>query len=295
MRTPNHAEGKGPSFYEIMHDLGELIDSARDCLNNAGANSVAELMEAMRIAHSRTGGDHHQWATLRPLAREAADFAFDNAVINGEILPASCKAWPRPLAFDLAEIQAARIYPECIVEDYLYSDVALFPAPGATGKTTLMLYEAACIAGGSDNLYSKRILKHGPVVIITAEDAREQMGARLREILLDNGMLAKQAEILKNILVCDVAGLGLKLTEVDRDVVVTSATLNSLIRFLSATKPVIVIIDPAVSFGVGESRVNDSEQGLIEAARTIRNAVGCCVRFVHHTGKKNAQEGAVDQ
>lgn len=85
------------------------------------------------------------------------------------------------------------------------------------------------------------------------------------------------------------------VTALDKDVVVMSEAVDGLIRHLSEIKPVLVIVDPAVSFGVGESRVNDSEQGLIEAARAIRNSVGCCIRFIHHTGKQNAREVAVDQ
>ena len=59
--------------------------------------------------------------------------------------------------------------------------------------------------------------------------------------------------------------------------------------------PVLVTIDPAVSFGVGESRVNDAEQGLIEAARRLRKALNCCIRYIHHTGKQNARDKTTDQ
>lgn len=50
-----------------------------------------------------------------------------------------------------------------------------------------------------------------------------------------------------------------------------------------------------VSFGVGESRINDAEQGMIDAARRIRNTVRCAVLYVHHTGKANAREETLDQ
>jgi RecA-family ATPase len=56
-----------------------------------------------------------------------------------------------------------------------------------------------------------------------------------------------------------------------------------------------VVIDPAVSFGVGESRVNDAEQGLIEAARRLKRMIGCSVLYVHHSGKQNARDKAKDQ
>lgn len=282
-------------FKEIKNDLGNLKDTARDCLIFGSINTKVELIEAMRRLHFQEGRDHLQWAALLPLVRVAVEHAFGDAVTNGEIVSCNGGVWPKPRPFELAEIQAAQSTPDCIVEDYLYADVALLPAPGGFGKTTLMLFEAASIAFGSDKLYGKRILKPGPVVIITAEDGREHMAARLREIILDNGMLSQQAKILNSLYVCDVAGLGMRLTAVDKEVVITSASVDGLIRFLLEIMPVLVIFDPAVSFGVGESRVNDAEQALIEVARAIRNSVGCCVRYIHHTGKQNAREGAVDQ
>ena len=41
--------------------------------------------------------------------------------------------------------------------------------------------------------------------------------------------------------------------------------------------------------------VNDNEQRLVEAARRIIRGLGCCVRFIHHTGKANARAKTVDQ
>jgi RecA-family ATPase len=76
---------------------------------------------------------------------------------------------------------------------------------------------------------------------------------------------------------------------------VPSTKVDALITGLVNVKPVLVVIDPAVSFGVGEARVNDAEQGLIEAARRIRNALGCAVEYVHHSGKANARDRATDQ
>jgi RecA-family ATPase len=58
---------------------------------------------------------------------------------------------------------------------------------------------------------------------------------------------------------------------------------------------VLVTIDPSVSFGVGESGVNDPEQGLIEAGRRLRKTLNCRVRFIHHTGKQVARDQIKDQ
>jgi RecA-family ATPase len=73
------------------------------------------------------------------------------------------------------------ISPDCIVEGYLYADVAVKVAPGSTGKTTQELFEAAHIVLGR-TLYGRRVLKPGRVLILTAEDSREMLVARLQRI-----------------------------------------------------------------------------------------------------------------
>jgi len=283
-------------YHEIKLDLGDLIDDARDRIINGIQLTVEDLVESYRVDHLRKNSSLLGWLRLRPLVQEAAARALNEAVAAGEIeQPITSDRWPEARQLELSEYLTAKESPDCIVENYLFADVALLPAPGGFGKTTLMLYEAACIAHGSPTLHGRHVLKPGPVVIITAEDGRETMAARLRQIIFDNGLFAKQTKILQNLYINDVAGLGLKLTEIERDVVVSAKLVGELLIWLKKIQPVLVIVDPAVSFGVGESRVNDAEQGLVEVARRLRNEIGCCVRFIHHTGKQNARDGAVDQ
>jgi len=60
--------------------------------------------------------------------------------------------------------------------------VAQVVAPGGTGKTTLLLYEAAMIALGAP-LWGLRIEQPGWTLFVTAEDRREHLVAHLREIV----------------------------------------------------------------------------------------------------------------
>jgi RecA-family ATPase len=194
------------------------------------------------------------------------------------------------------EWTAARATPDCIVEDLYYADVAVMIAPGGTGKTTLLLFIGVHIVLGLP-LFGRLVLKPGPVFMISAEDSREMLVARLRSICSGLRLEDSQIEtVMQDFLICDVSGMGIRLTEVASDVVKpASVVIQQLIAACSEKKPVMVMIDPAVSFGVGESRVNDAEQGLVEAARRIRRTLNCCVLYVHHTGKQNARDKASDQ
>jgi RecA-family ATPase len=205
------------------------------------------------------------------------------------------KAWKAPDSISSDEWLTARSAPDCIVENYLFADVGVFIAPGGTGKTTLILHESICIALGLP-LYGLEVKKPGPVMILTAEDSREMLVARLRAISAAMGLTDDQRrKVCEHVLISDVSGAGFKLTVVDHDVVRPAPGIEEIIAGCKAIKPVLIVVDPAVSFGVGESRVNDAEQGLIEAARRLRRALNCCVRYVHHTGKQNGRERAIDQ
>jgi RecA-family ATPase len=208
---------------------------------------------------------------------------------------ADAPIFTRPEEITPDEWKSARATPDCIVDNYLFADVALLIAPGGMGKTTIMLFEAIHIALGMP-LYGMTVRKPGPVMIVTAEDSREMLVARLRAIA--QGMKLGEHDIetvMQRVRIADVSGSGFRLTEIKGDVVRPGNGIDQIIESCRAIKPVLIVVDPAVSFGIGESRVNDAEQGLVEAARKLRRALNCCVRFVHHSGKQNARDRAADQ
>lgn len=189
----------------------------------------------------------------------------------------------------------ARSTQPSVVDQWFYEDVGCFIAPGGTGKTTLLLFQVIHIVLGRP-LFGYEVTAPGPVVVITAEDSRETLVARLRQMCIEMQLTEEEIrEVREDIIITDVSGKGIKLTTVEKDVVMPSKSLDKLIVEIGVLCPSLLIIDPMVSFGIGESRVNDSEQGLIDAARRIRNAVHCAVIYVHHTGKENARNRTTDQ
>lgn len=193
------------------------------------------------------------------------------------------------------EWQSAQPKARTIIDRWFYEDVGAFIAPGGTGKTTLFLFQLIHLVLGLD-LFGFEVHAPGPVVILTAEDSRETLVARLRIMSDQMGLTeAQKRTIREDVIITDVSGRGIKLTTVEKDVVMPSKQLDRLIVEIGLRCPSLLIVDPMVSFGVGESRINDAEQGLIDAGRRIRNAVGCAVIYVHHTGKANAREETLDQ
>lgn len=194
------------------------------------------------------------------------------------------------------ELQRARLTPRVILQELLYSDVRTRISAGGTGKTTVALFEAVTLALGRE-LWGRTPDRPCRTVIVTREDGREILVARLREIcyslMLDADELARAME---NVTILDLSNEPFRLSCVIDDVVYPhAANLDALVAELKPWAPDWVIFDPLVSFGVGEARVNDAEQGLVEAFRIIRNRLDCCVEGIHHSGKANAKEKALDQ
>lgn len=205
-------------------------------------------------------------------------------------------SWTVPAPVTASEWGTARLAPRCIVKDYLFADVAALVAPGGAGKTTAILHEHVCIALGRP-VWGLRVETPGPSLIVTAEDRREFLTARLREICaamhLSDADTARVRELVR---IEDVAAAPRRLTGIVADVVVVAEFARAIVEGCRAAEflPVLVTFDPLVSFGVGESRVNDAEQGLIEAGRAIVAGLDCAVRYVHHVGKANARERTTD-
>lgn len=198
----------------------------------------------------------------------------------------------------LQELDAMALTPRCLLPDMLFADVRCRIAAGGTGKTTIMLYEAAMLAIGR-GVWGRAADQAINTMIVTREDDRQTLLARLREVMRAIGLNDdERAEVLSRVRVMDMSANPFRLSIVHGDVVIPNMPgIDGIIEAIEAElfRPDWVILDPAVSFGVGESRVNDAEQGLIEAARIIRNRLKCCVEYIHHTGKANAKEKALDQ
>ncbi|MFU2486903.1 AAA family ATPase [Thauera sp. WH-1] len=199
-----------------------------------------------------------------------------------------------PITLD--ELRHAQLTPRVILDSLLYADVRTRISAGGTGKTTVALFEAVTLALGRE-LWGRMPDRQIRTLIVTREDGREILVARLREITYSMQLSAGELEqVLENVQILDLSSVPFRLSRVVEDVVYPhSENLDRITQMLEAWGPDWIIFDPLVSFGVGESRVNDAEQGLIEAFRILRNRLNCCVEGIHHSGKANAREKSLDQ
>lgn len=205
---------------------------------------------------------------------------------------------PPPMAAMIPSEQersAARLTPTCIVKDYIYADVQTWAAPGGTGKTTISIYEAICLVLRRP-IHGMTVEKPGWVLFITAEDRREQLIARIREMIRAMCLSADLEELVwERVLIWDVTGEQQRLVSMQDGNIVLTSMADDIVRAYQKNPPILVVFDPAISFGVSESFVNDNENAIVIACRRIVKGLDCCVRIIAHTGKANAREGTLDQ
>lgn len=210
--------------------------------------------------------------------------------------PVNPDAPPPFTGVSAAQLSAARLAPKCFVENYLFADVALLAAAGGTGKTTMALYEAVCLALGWP-IWGNRVIHTGKTLFITAEDSAEQFHARLREIMAAMELTeSAKRHVMDGIMVWDITGQTRRLAELgDNQNIVVTDLADQIIEVYRDAGLAQVVIDPLVSFGPGERFINDGNQAVIVAARRIVRGLGCCVRLVHHVDQGSARGGALDQ
>lgn len=271
--------GMAPEF-----NLDQLLESGRVSLDDSPAVAAHSFL----VSYRNETGCHDHDDLIAELDRIAYGATTDEAL---PIFPS--------MSFDPvtdAELVNARLTPRVIVPDRLYADVRVRIAAGGTGKTTLQLFEAVTLALGRD-LWGRETGNPRRTAIVTREDSRQILVARMREIIRAMHLTAAEiAQVLEMVRIIDASGERFRLSCVIDDVVEPHlANIDWLIERLKAFRPDWLVFDPLVSFGVGEGRVNDAEHGMVEAFRICRNRLDCCVEGIHHSGKANAREKTLDQ
>ncbi len=199
--------------------------------------------------------------------------------------------------FSEVEANGAELQPRVLVENYLFADLRNLIAAGGVGKTSMLLHEAVCGALGRP-IWGNAVPKPFTTVFVTKEDSREILLARLREIMRTMDLSAADRHaVYKHVFAVDLCGTAYKLAHIiGGHVEAHTENLDTLIEHCKPVAPDRIIFDPLVSFTAGESRVNEAEQGVVEAARYLmRKLPNIAVDIVHHTGKMNARLGAMDQ
>lgn len=203
---------------------------------------------------------------------------------------------PRPLGYE--DLFVARpAPPPVLLPGILPCDAFALVGPGGVAKTTFALWLKVHLILGRPVL-GRTPARSGPCVLVSAEDTREVVLYRVREISDALGLTeVERRAVADGLYVEDLTGRVARLVEADERGNLTFTGLAGwLIHRYAEIRPALVTLDPAVYFGPGERFVNDAEAMLMQAARRIgRELGGAATGLIHHMGKAHARDGVADQ
>jgi len=178
--------------------------------------------------------------------------------------------------------------PPLLIEGYIPMNKAGgFVAPGGTGKSTLLLYEAIHVILGRD-LYGMKVNFPGSVVYFSAEDDTDLVLFRLFKIVQEMQLNHEDREkVGSGFCVIPVMGAtgGFRLAVDKNGTCSPTRWVNWSIQQIKSRKAVMTIFDPTSLVGPGERAMNDGMAELMKTGNHIGNEARSAVRFVHHETK----------
>ena len=184
-----------------------------------------------------------------------------------------------------------------LFEDWGVRDISLLTGDGGTGKSTLKIYEALCLALGMDCM-GFRCIREGKTFYLTGEDSSKKIAAIIGMMLKQMGLENNNAiikKVLDNFKI--KTDLDLCLTEKDEsgNITLNNSTYEKMASYFKVFKPDSVILDPISSFWGSESQLNDMGRAVTKFAGRLVSDFNCQVEILNHMGKVSSQAKDISQ
>jgi RecA-family ATPase len=202
--------------------------------------------------------------------------------------------------FDLTNFSKLR-KPQ-LFKDWCTEDIHITTADGGTGKTTLKLYEAICLALGQDFLGFECLGGEGRTLFITGEDSAEKLGAMIGAIMKQMGLMdgtpdneAKVRKVLNNIVVKKDSDLCLITKTKDGFIHLNYEALKKVQEAVEDIRPKMIVFDPIASFWGSESALNDMSKAVAKFLGALVESSNACVEAINHMGKQSSNNKDMSQ
>lgn len=288
-----HAAGVEINFLALLDKLAELdvigegkpVESISDvtaCVNNIPPNATAQhlaesvyrtalrrydIHRAHQLAHAAYSGNYEDWQRER---EETVTYLSDAAM--GSKAGGNSRCYSYPL---LTDIEAEAFEPaQGIVGNILFEDsISYLFGDSDTWKTFVAVSWCGCLATGKPWL--GREVQQGPAIYVPAEGARG-LGKRITAWKQHHGFAGKSIDFF-------VVPMPVNL--LDRQSVPTLIDDIRAHPRLAGRKPAIIVFDTLASSMDGGNENDTPDANRVTAAvRFLKQAFGCCVVLVHHSG-----------
>lgn len=206
--------------------------------------------------------------------------------------------WTPPFftTYDLKNI--SKLKKPVIFKDWSTEDIAITTADGGTGKTTLKLNEAICLALGEPFLGFDNKRGEGRTLFIAGEDPREKLGAMIGAILKQRGILddkEKVRKVLNNIVIKNDAEMCLITKGKDGFIRINREAMDKILQAVEDIKPDMIVFDPIASFWGSESLLNDMSIAVAKFMGELVQKSNACVEAINHMGKSSSTSKDMSQ
>ena len=204
------------------------------------------------------------------------------------------KSWKPADAAQVTEIREIKYYVEGLIQSHLAGSLV---SQGGTGKTSiLMLLGIETALGGA---WFGMAVTQGAFVLLSLDDAQEDLDACFAMILREKAFTAVQVEIIRaNVRLISLRSMKMTIKFAQKDGQSFSSTGldHALIEGLSEIQNLrCVALDTLRQFAGGTTNDDQLVTVATKAITSVADACGCAAIVNHHGTKQGAREGVVDQ
>jgi RecA-family ATPase len=184
-----------------------------------------------------------------------------------------------------------------LFEHWSTEDIHITTADGGTGKTTLKLYEAICLALG-ERFLGFECKQRGKTLFITGEDTDKKLAAMIGAIMRQMGLFddeEKVQTVLNSIVIKKDSDLCLIAKDKQGFLHMNSESLRKVLEAVEDIKPKMIVFDPISSFWGSESALNDMNKAVIKFVSALVDQSNACVEMINHMGKQSSANKDVTQ
>lgn len=286
---------------EAFH-IGQLVTSesvtrshAEEILLKAALDCGMPEYEARATINSALNGGNR-----KPIS---VPFASEGPTVHLNIPPPP-ELPPRwtPKLFTMEDLlNSSNLKKPQLFEDWSTEDITITTADGGTGKTTLKLFEAICLALG-ERFLGFNCKQQGKTLFITGEDTDKKLAAMLGAIMRQMGLYqpgSDHAEKIQTILNSIVVKKDADLCLISKDrqgfLHPSAASMGKLLEAVEDFKPKMIVFDPISSFWGSESMLNDMNKAVTKFMSELVERSGACVEMINHMGKDSSNKKDMTQ
>ena len=204
------------------------------------------------------------------------------------------KSWKPADAAQVTEIREIKYYVEGLIQSHLAGSLV---SQGGTGKTSiLMLLGIETALGGA---WFGMAVTQGAFVLLSLDDAQEDLDACFAMILREKAFTAVQVEIIRaNVRLISLRSMkmSIKFAQKDGQSFMSTGLDHALIEGLSEIPNLrCVALDTLRQFAGGTTNDDQLVTVATKAITSVADACGCAAIVNHHGTKQGAREGVVDQ